>query len=543
MALVVKPATASRDHPTGDYSPSAPGYKLLPMEHFDLDGQDIGGRILDAVRRAAESGPVGLTCRGARFREDVQFEDITFGAFDATEAVFDHGLAISRATFVTDATFDRMKSSRCSLDVVRFRAAVYLRGGHVAALKMDNVSFEDYMTLDTTRFRQLTLRNVTCEAEARFRQVEVDDEATLRRVVFSSVASFEGSTWKSLRLLDCSVSGPAHFDRSFADEALSIVGCRMSDARNLQLRSGKRCELRETTFEQAINLRALAPEVNATSSSFENGLDLVLSPGAQLDLSGASLGGPSLITTAGTADADKPARLVSLDGTRLDQLTLRRLDLSACSFARAHALDDVVISGRGQLATAPPTGPWSGRREVLFDESDYRHAQELRRRPYGPARWYRPESPADSRDPATLSETYRALRRGRETARDRPGAADFYYGEMEMRRHAARSVPDRVILTAYWWISGYGLRASRPLAAYVALVIVLAVALQRWGLKSSAPFDSVLAYVLATTTVLARPATDLALDTFGSYLQVVARVLGPALVALTLLALRSRVTR
>jgi hypothetical protein len=29
---------------------------------------------------------------------------------------------------------------------------------------------------------------------------------------------------------------------------------------------------------------------------------------------------------------------------------------------------------------------------------------------------------------------------GREDAKDEPGAADFYYGEMEMRRHAGRPI-------------------------------------------------------------------------------------------------------
>jgi hypothetical protein len=32
-----------------------------------------------------------------------------------------------------------------------------------------------------------------------------------------------------------------------------------------------------------------------------------------------------------------------------------------------------------------------------------------------------------------IAGLYRALRKGREDARDEPGAADFYYGEMEMR--------------------------------------------------------------------------------------------------------------
>ena len=59
---------------------------------------------------------------------------------------------------------------------------------------------------------------------------------------------------------------------------------------------------------------------------------------------------------------------------------------------------------------------------------------------------------------------YRSLRRGLEEAGDSPGAADFYYGEMEARRHGAKrqgsrsgrttASGERAILTAYWLVSG-----------------------------------------------------------------------------------------
>ena len=42
-------------------------------------------------------------------------------------------------------------------------------------------------------------------------------------------------------------------------------------------------------------------------------------------------------------------------------------------------------------------------------------------------------------EPARLAAVYRELRKGREDAKDEPGAADFYYGEMEMRRHDKRA--------------------------------------------------------------------------------------------------------
>ena len=70
-------------------------------------------------------------------------------------------------------------------------------------------------------------------------------------------------------------------------------------------------------------------------------------------------------------------------------------------------------------------------------------------------------------DPGQIAGLYRALRTGREDLKDEPGAADFYYGEMEMRRRArtagnpdgqsgttSRGRVERTILTAYWLVSG-----------------------------------------------------------------------------------------
>jgi len=45
---------------------------------------------------------------------------------------------------------------------------------------------------------------------------------------------------------------------------------------------------------------------------------------------------------------------------------------------------------------------------------------------------------------------YRSLRESLEDRTDEPGAADFYYGEMEMRRLSETApLSERIILTAY----------------------------------------------------------------------------------------------
>ena len=77
---------------------------------------------------------------------------------------------------------------------------------------------------------------------------------------------------------------------------------------------------------------------------------------------------------------------------------------------------------------------------------------------------------------------YRELHKGREDAKDEPGAADFYYGEMEMRRHdPGTPTAERLVLWAYWLLSGYALRAWRALAALV-LVVILAGAVGVLGI-------------------------------------------------------------
>jgi hypothetical protein len=507
---------------------------------YDLRGKQVGRRTLDALRRDAQTAPVALRCEGARFREPVELEGIAFAELRADGAVFEQGLALRRCSIDGDASLDDVEARRSlRLERVSFAARAFLRRMQLATLQLYSVDFGGYASLDGMSAAQVTVRHARFAFEARLRNVEVSAEATLHGVAFAGIAGFDGSTWRRLRVTHCSFAQAARFDRASVAEELALVACRLSSSRNLELRAGQRCDLHQTTFEQALQLRVRSPQVDARSAGFERGVDLILSPRAELDLGGASLGGPSLVTSSGPA----LARIVSLRGTRLGQLTLRDLDLSGCAFAQAHAVDGVLISGRGQLACAPVAMPWIGKREALANEFAFRHARELRRRPYGPHRWHRPGTHDPAGDPATLSETYRALRRGREGASDAPGAADFYYGEMEMRRLGARAKVDRLLLTAYWIVSGYGLRASRALLAYALVVPAVALALDRWGLRSGAAFDQVLAYVLATTTVLARPETPLELDTFGSYLQVFSRLVGPALFALMVFSLRSRVRR
>jgi hypothetical protein len=91
------------------------------------------------------------------------------------------------------------------------------------------------------------------------------------------------------------------------------------------------------------------------------------------------------------------------------------------------------------------TSGWRARRKALAEEQHWRAARPGRWRT---GSWYPPtcqapaslnaEAPRVVVESARLAALYRELRKGREDAKDEPGAADFYYGECEMRRIIAR---------------------------------------------------------------------------------------------------------
>ena len=153
--------------------------------------------------------------------------------------------------------------------------------------------------------------------------------------------------------------------------------------------------------------------------------------------------------------------------------------------------------------------------------------------------------------PGAVAVLYRALRKSREDAKDEPDAADFYFGEMEMRRHDrgkghanggwSRGLITRGVLTAYWLVSGYGLRAWRSLAALATVMAVSAAVFRLWGFTPSTSYWKSLLFAFRSTVSLTD--AQVHLTAWGGLFQAILRLTGPVLLALTLLALRGRVKR
>jgi hypothetical protein len=296
-------------------------------------------------------------------------------------------------------------------------------------------------------------------------------------------------------------------------------------------------------------------------------------------------------------------------------LVLTDVDLTECRFAGMHRMDELFLDGscvfardpRGVRQVLAEEGYWRATRRLHWPrpqtarmrtaptveraeepaEAEYSHEDRRlhQRIPRSRPRWTPAPAGTEVLSPARLQVMYRQLRKAVEDARNEPGAADFYYGEMEMRRHTRTSpLADRAIIWLYWLISGYGLRALRSLAALAVVGVIVVTALTGWGLASTAPIATPSQHLSGTVTSipgrsvrlnatlagtppkLPQPdqrwtaertstavevtleslvfrSTDQPLTTAGTWTTIAARILGPLLLALALLAVRNRVKR
>jgi hypothetical protein len=347
-----------------------------------------------------------------------------------------------------------------------------------------------------------------------------------------------------------------------------------------------------STFTKRTTLEIAAHTLDCTRTTWSSTATLRIRH-ARVDLTDAILGAPLAVTAHRArfanvngdllegvlGEGDAPVRIVSVSGVDATNLVLTDVDLDECVFTGAFHLDRLRLEGRVRFAQ-PPAGwqrrslaltRWS-RRRTLAEEHLWRHATKT-------PGWNAP--PTAPRGPAPLPDglavTYRALRKALEDRGDAPGAADFYYGEMEARRHDDNATRvERGLLHAYWLLSGYGLRASRALTSLLVAMTATVALMVLFGLPATTPGpvtigvpapdgrivshtatpDAVLppwrdrvdgqrvgdAIPAVLNAVIFRAADD-DLTTPGVYLDMAARLLEPSLLVLAVLALRGRVKR
>jgi hypothetical protein len=338
--------------------------------------------------------------------------------------------------------------------------------------------------------------------------------------------------------------------------------------------AARRLECRRTRWSSTAEIRLRYATVDFAHAVFEYPLTIAAEPDPFVLTDGRQL-----VEDPFPRLSDPEVRVASLRGVDAAHLVLVDVDLSECLFAGTVHLDQLRLEGACTFDTAPPAVHWRRwppvrftERRVLAEEHHWRASQ--RRAARG---WNVAVLGAGRAGPVQLAPVYRALRKAFEDGKHEPGAADFYYGEMEMRRHAD-DIPrsERGLLTAYWALSGYGLRASRALAWLGAAMLLTIVLLMAVGLAQDTPKQTATGTVPAgggkvtfkidkddpqnptgdrftgerfekalnvTLNSVVFRSSGQDLTTAGTYIEMTSRLTEPVLLGLAVLAVRNRVKR
>jgi hypothetical protein len=292
--------------------------------------------------------------------------------------------------------------------------------------------------------------------------------------------------------------------------------------------------VRGATLREQIDVDCDADQVQLSGARFEVNTRLYFASPLALDdivvrgpLSLVPRAGQGAIPLRTLAGATLEAPLVIPDGVTMKECRLR----------------NVIGLEHLQIVAGDPGWPRWRRRRILPDEAAVRSGE------------------AGGPSATEVEGAYRQLRAALEASKAAPAAADFYYGEMEMRRLAApRPSFDRALLLAYKVTSGYGLHAWRAILSYTAVILAVAGALYldtetfvndeaaaagRTPAGGGLSFDSygdVVALVARSSVSFLSPTTS-GLTAWGTALLILVRFAAPVFLALTVLAVRARVQR
>ncbi|WP_433472224.1 pentapeptide repeat-containing protein [Spirillospora sp. CA-142024] len=421
----------------------------------------------------------------------------------------------------------------------------------------------------------------TAAREVRFDQARFSGDAGFSDAAVSVALVFaETDLPRGLSLAGARFGAPLTLDRctvgaSEAPAFLDLSGAEFTDpvvTTGLKVTGGVRLD--GSSFAGPVRISGLLDDVTTDGTRFQ--AESVLRPeGGRISLNGARLERP--LTIAGTGNA----KLSGLRGVDASNLILADLDLSECPFDGALHLDFVRFEGTCQFSRPPggvrrtwafpPLWRWTSR-DCIADEHGWRASTGPRSKRDG---WDGSLSTASA---AQATHLYRALRKAQEDAKHEPGAADFYFGEMDSRRRATRRGGERILLWLYWLTAGYGLRASRAFSCLL-VVLLLGIASQvAFGVPDSeegqsvgliapvgggvvtgrlVPLDPELKAPMsrrwtgkrtadaaeATINAVVFRSTAQKLTNTGKWIEAGVRVLGPLFLALALLSLRNRVKR
>ncbi|GAA2944649.1 pentapeptide repeat-containing protein [Streptomyces enissocaesilis] len=514
---------------------------------------------------------------GADFAGSARFDDATFTSnawFRRT--AFTGNAWFSSAAFTGDAWFD----SAAFADTARFDDADFA----------GNARFHDAKFTGTAWFHSAKFTGTTWYHGATF-----TGDAGFLGATFAGHAWYHDATFtRDARFDDATFTGDAGFDGTTFTGDAGFRGAVFETASELgPLVCGGVLELSGAVFAHPVTVEAATPRLLCRRTRWASTAALRLRY-ATVDLSDAVLEYPLSVTArpgpftrtdrrpldeAALGGAPAGVRLATLRGTDAAHLVLTDVDLTRCLFAGTVHLDQLRMEGECPMAPAPAGFRRRGWRPVRWTP---RHAlaEEHHWRAAGgysgwtPSPGGQPHVPG----PAALGPVYRQLRKAFEDGKNEPDAADFYYGEMEMRRKdRKRPRGERVLLGLYWGLSGYGLRASRTLGWLLLATVVTVAVMTLWGLPKDDPkpgsTGTVTGSRISLTTDTPEPvnpdgplagrvtterfekslrvvinsvvfrSSGQNLTTVGTYAEMASRITEPVLLGLAVLAVRGRVKR
>ncbi|WNV83716.1 pentapeptide repeat-containing protein [Umezawaea sp. Da 62-37] len=599
---------------------------------LDLRGTKFADGLLDRLLTRVAKTPGGFNSRtsfgtvdlrccripetelflNAHFAGYVDFSGaVFFGAAKFTDSTFTRGAGFVNATFARgDASFDGvMFNGNVKFLNAKFeRSALFKGATFFGSAWFIDTKFMGDAGFNRVKFNEdVGFNRATFARDARFGRAEFArglwvDDATFARVADFSRAVFTSATKFGPVIAESVALDEALFVKRVVAEVeagwVSTQGTRFDGGVELRVRQA-RLWLRRTSFGASSSVsRAVAPFTPAINEK---------SGGESAERAKREVGmveesqSPTIGTRRGVIGVEVPTpQVLSLQETDVSQLTLSDVDVQWCRFAGAHQLEKLRLEGRSPFNQPPagwragwawfPVWHWS-RRRVLAEEhlwrsrsrksSGWTTALPSFERLDVTSQSLNSSQSSLAVEPERLAVLYRSLRKSLEDGKNEAGAGDFYYGEMEARRHTSSAgAGERFVLGVYWLLSGYGQRASRALTALALLVGVLFAGLTYYGLpdtttptaplagtvrSSSGQSQQVIIEISAPTKLppvdqrwtaervdkAARIAlgsvvfrdTDQKLTTAGLWMLMVGRALGPLLLALAALAIRARVKR
>ncbi|WP_406448123.1 pentapeptide repeat-containing protein [Streptomyces sp. NBC_00876] len=600
---------------------------LFDNAEFSGPAKFDGTKFREAVSFAHSRFLGGASFDGANFHEMAAFTQAHFsGQARFDEAEFDDYVTFDATQFSGLATFNRTRFSGAA----RFNGSKF--DGQATFLKAQFSDGASYYAAQFSGFADFGWAEFSDDAT--FTAANFHAHAGFRGAQFTAGSAFAMTRFSGDAIFtNAHFSGPSNFGASEFSSEAGFSGARFSGeagfgetqfSRNVSFEAAHfalttrfgpvvcawEIDLSGAVFEMPVTVELAARAVRFERTRWESTATLRLRH-ATVDLSHAVLTNPVAITahptpfmvgTSTVVSEDllqgprSAIRVASVRGVDAAHLVLTDVLLVDCLFAGAFHLDQLRLEGRCAFAAAPIglhrryliwPYRWS-RRRTLAEEHHWRAqaagqtAPPAGRQP-SPRAWR--TGPHHSNldltpDPEDVATLYRQLRKAFEDGKNEPGAADFYYGEMEMRRHDRTDTPagERFLLWGYWLLSGYGLRASRALGWLISAVVATIVLMMGLGLPDSSPHEVATGTVpvgggQVTLTVdkedprLTLPVGDRFtgeradkavqvvlnsvvfrasgqdLTTWGTYTEMVSRFTEPVLLALAVLAMRSRIKR